>query len=58
MDGNVAARVVVEEFGTIGSLTASIAPSGAPVSCNCPLAGSVQRQVVVRMVGRSCLEDL
>ena len=39
MDGNVAARVVVEEFGTIGSLTASIAPSGAPVSCNCPLAG-------------------
>ena len=24
---------------TLGSLTASIAPSGAPVSCNCPLAG-------------------
>ena len=56
VDGSAGVRVVVEEFSSIGSFTASITPSGPLVSCIRATVGQVHRQVVVRLVDGRHLE--
>ena len=55
---NVAVRVVVEENSSSSSVSACFAQSRALVSYVCPFAGQIHRQVVIRLVVCSYLEDI
>jgi hypothetical protein len=55
---NVAVRVVVEENISSSSVAARFTQSGALVSYVCPFVGQVHRQVVIRLVVCSYLEDI